>query len=287
MRQQTLKQPLHVSTLSYEPAVHLLVYSRGANLQFDVGRYKPQKKAMTMIHIKSALVIALLFIMTACASNSPAIPTATLVDIPALQTSVFQTVAAEIAKTATASAPSSTPTPTATPIPPTGTITLPPTITPPPTLVPTATQPWNVPFGSEDRDLYINREVPPYPSGYSRYTGGILDNENYAIETYQTEDGSQGLIFLQYFLRHDSQGKAHYRIVDAVILNDIPAGEYLTSDCSMNDVFRDDLIILGKGDPDSDPPKLIIDRIWQISLAKERLQKMDRDRFECFLLVME
>jgi len=234
---------------------------------------------MTMTRVKSIHIIALLIILTACASNSPAMPAETLVDIPALQTSVFHTVAAEIAETATASAPSSTPTPTATLIPPTA------TITPTSTLVPTATQPWDIPFGSEDIDLYINREIPPKPPGYSRYAGWILDG-NYAIETYQTEDGIQGLIFLQSFLRHDSQGKAHYRILDAVILNDIPAGEYLTSDCSVNGVFRNDLIILGKGDPDSNFSKLIIYRVWQISLAQERLREINRDRFECFLLDM-
>jgi len=241
---------------------------------------------MTMIHIRYMHVIALLIILTACASNSPATPAATPVDIPALQTSVFHTVVAEIAKTATASAPSSTPTPTATLIPPTTTIPPTATIVPTLTLTPTATQPWDVPFGSDDRDFYIGREVPPYPSDYSRYAGWVLENGNYALETYQTEDGSQGLIFLQYFLRYDSQNKAHHRILDAVILNDIPAGEYLTSDCSMNDVFRNDLIILGKGDPDSDPPKLIIDRIWQITLAQERLRELSPDRFECFLLDM-
>ena len=241
---------------------------------------------MTMPHRKYAFVVVLPLILAACGSNPSAIPIVTLVDISAVQTSVFQTVAAEIGQTATASVPTSTPTPTATLIPPTATITSLPTITPSPTLMPTVTKTWDVPFGSEVHDDYIGREIPPSPHGYSRYAGWILENEEYAVETYQTEDGSQGLIFLQYFLRHDSQGKAHYRILDAVILNDIPAGEYLTSDCSMNDVFRDDLIILGKGDLDSDPPKLIIDRIWQISLAQERLREMDRDRFECILVPM-
>ena len=114
----------------------------------------------------------------------------------------------------------------------------------------------------------------------------MLENGNYSVETYQTEDGSEGLIFLQYFLRHDSQGKAHFRIVDAVILNDIPEGERLTSDCSVNDEFRDDLIVLGKSDPDGDPLKLIIDQIWQVNFAKERLERLRRDKFECILIPM-
>jgi hypothetical protein len=258
-------------------AVHLWVYFGEPTSNNST---QPTKKAMTMTQIKFALFVALLLSLTACGSNLPATPTATLVDIPALQTSVYYTMIAQINLTATALAPTATPTPTATLLLPTATVT--PTFT----LEPTATQPWDVPLGSADRKLYVGREVPPYPPGYPRTAGWLLENEDYALETYQTQDGSQALIFLERYLYRDSQGKAHWRIVDAVILNDIPAGEDLVSDCSVNDVFRNDLIALGTNDLSSDPVRLIIDQIWQVSIGRERLEKLRSDKYECILIPM-
>lgn len=79
-----------------------------------------------------ALFGILLVLLTACEA-APSSPTATPVDIPALQTSIVQTVIAEANKTAIASIPTVTLTPTVTP-----TFTLTPTITFTPTIAPTS-----------------------------------------------------------------------------------------------------------------------------------------------------
>jgi hypothetical protein len=64
-----------------------------------------------------ALFGVLLILVTACGAGSSKLPTATPIDVSALQTVAVQTVMAGVNQTATANAPTSTPKPTETPIP--------------------------------------------------------------------------------------------------------------------------------------------------------------------------
>jgi hypothetical protein len=191
-------------------------------------------------------------------------------------------------------APTATPTnpptrtATLTPIP---TLTLTPTetVTPIPTrtatLTDTAIATWAVPPGSNAPRDYIGREMPPYPSGYPLDAAWIVSvNENYSLQFSLTQDRSRGLIFLDRFLGRDSKGKAHWRIVDAVILPNIPAGQTLISDCTVDGVYRDDLVALGKYDP-NEITRVILTRLWQADTVNERLRERDPSSIECILVI--
>ena len=62
------------------------------------------------------LIGTLLVFLTSCGTNTSNLPTATPIDVSALQTAAVQTVMADANKTATAKAPTNTPKPTKTPI---------------------------------------------------------------------------------------------------------------------------------------------------------------------------
>lgn len=129
---------------------------------------------------------------------------------------------------------------------------------------------------------YIGKENPPEPAGYPLNAGWMLmaDQDHYAVSHYETEDHSRALIFLERFLRHDTQGHAYFLIVDAVEITGIPAGQRLISDCHIDDVIRDDIILLGADDP-AEFGKVIAIRAWQVGLPNERLVEVDPASIDC------
>jgi len=66
--------------------------------------------------IKFSIVLLILILLSACGSNESAVPTATPIDISALQTAAVQTIVANITQTAAAQ-PTLAPTETLTPVP--------------------------------------------------------------------------------------------------------------------------------------------------------------------------
>ena len=190
-----------------------------------------------------ALANILLILLTACGFTSPSLPTVT----PAIK-----------AETST----------------PTSIITV----------ESTSTAIWSVPFGSEVLDDYIGLEMPPhpYPSIYPLMGGWLLDDKPYGLTLYLTQDKGSGLILFSRLLYRDSKTTAHWLILDAVVLNKIPINENFYSNCSMNGVFRTDLIALGKVNP-NDGTKPIIERIWQADTTKESFQELDPKLIECIV----
>jgi hypothetical protein len=207
------------------------------------------------------ILLLVVIILTACGESLPGSPTATHAVEGA-------------SKTVTPLALISTPLPTATTEP---TVTL--------ILEPSTTATWSVPFGSDDPRDYIGLEIPPYPSGYPKNAGWIWDESiPLSLAYYRTQDESSALIFLERFLPYDSKGNPHSLIVDAVVLNNIPNGEKLFSDCYVDEILRADLIVLGKVDPNDDTRFIIIiDRIWQADAVNEHLHELEPKSIECIL----
>ena len=207
------------------------------------------------------------------------------------ETAVYQTELAHVVQTAMARVPISTPNPTSTTEPPPTaesspiatmipgvTVTSKPT--PTDTLEPSATPVWSVRLGNDNPKAYIGREMPPYPPDYPQFTRGLIGEDGaYGMEYYMTQDGSQGLIFLNRLLYHDPLGKAHWQILDAIILNDIPSEERL-SKCFTDNNLRDDLVVLNRLDP-NDNGRFIIYKIWMADLAKNRLRELNPKSIQC------
>ena len=140
---------------------------------------------------------------------------------------------------------------------------------------------------------YLGMEFPPMPDTFSSGFGQLLSPDT-AYPGYEfgidiAKDGTNNLLLFSRLKNRDKQGKAHWTVVDILILPELEEGKrFLTDGCKIGKETKVDHEILAIIDFDKEVKtsryvtndKVL--RAWRVNRSAEVIEEIPTDGIECF-----